>query len=180
MALKRLQQTIRHLQDDGGGQSSPGHGPGLPAPLSQSLVHGPTEPALLRFSMGQLMEEQAGKFPDRDAIVIPWTGVRLSFRQLNDRSKLIARGLLALGVGSQDRVGVFSGNCERYIELFFATCRIGAIFVVLNPAYTPVECERALRHSGIYYSQTDYSPAPLLAAVLPPLLSSLIPERVPS
>jgi acyl-CoA synthetase (AMP-forming)/AMP-acid ligase II len=99
--------------------------------------------------MGQLLEEQASKFPDRDAIVIPWTGARFSFRQLNDRSKLVARGLIALGVGSQDRIGIFSGNCERYVELFFATCRIGAIFVVLNPAYNPVECENALRHSGM-------------------------------
>jgi acyl-CoA synthetase (AMP-forming)/AMP-acid ligase II len=137
MALQRLRQTIQHLR---GGQNGP-------AP--PSLAHGPKDPALLNLSMGQLLEEQASKFPDRDAIVIPWTGARFSFRQLNDRSKLVARGLIALGVGSQDRIGIFSGNCERYVELFFATCRIGAIFVVLNPAYNPVECENALRHSGM-------------------------------
>jgi hypothetical protein len=113
MALQRLRQTIQHLR---GGQNGP-------AP--PSLAHGPKDPALLNLSMGQLLEEQASKFPDRDAIVI------------------------ALGVGSQDRIGIFSGNCERYVELFFATCRIGAIFVVLNPAYNPVECENALRHSGM-------------------------------
>ena len=146
MALQRLRQTIQHLR---GGRDA------VSEKVPLSLVHGPTEPALLNLSMGQLLEEQASKFPDRDAIVIPWTGSRLTFQQLNDRSKLVGRGLLALGVCSGDRVGIFSGNCERYVELFFATCRIGAIFVVLNPAYTPVECQNALRHSGMSSSLTS-------------------------
>ena len=139
MALQRLRQTLQHLRG--------GHDVAREQ-IPLSLVHGPTEPALLNLSMGQLLEVQARNFSDRDAIVIPWTGARLTFGKLNDRSKLIARGLLALGVCSGDRIGIFSGNCERYVELFFATCRIGAIFVVLNPAYTPMECENALRHSG--------------------------------
>jgi mevalonyl-CoA ligase len=137
MALQRLRQTIHHLLGSQHESSPP-----------PSLFRGPTEPALLNLSMGQLLESQARKFPDRDAIVIPWSNARYTFRKLNDRSKEVARGLVAMGVQSQDRIGIFSGNCERYIELFFAVCRIGAIFVVLNPAYTPVECENALRHAG--------------------------------
>lgn len=137
MALKRLRQTLQHLAGNRHASSQ------------LSLFSGPTEPALLNFSMGQLLEEQARKFPDRDAVVIPWSNVRYTFSELNERSKEVARGLIAMGVESQDRIGIFSGNCERYIELFFAVCRIGAIFVVLNPAYTPVECENALRHSGM-------------------------------
>lgn len=108
MALQRLRQTIQHLV---GGQNA--------SPNSLSLVRGPTEPALLNLSMGQLLEEQGKKFPDRDAIVIPWSNTRYTFRELNDRSKEVARGLIAMGVQSQDRIGIFSGNCERYIELFF-------------------------------------------------------------
>lgn len=137
MALHRLRQTVQHLL--GSEHASP----------QLSLFCGPTEPALLDLSMGQLLEEQSQKYPDRDAIVIPWSSTRYTFRELNDRSKEVARGLIAMGVESQDRIGIFSGNCERYVELFFAVCRIGAIFVVLNPAYTPVECENALRHSGM-------------------------------
>ena len=140
MALHRLRQTLQHLV---GSQD---------ASSQLSLFSGPMKPALLNFSMGQLLEEQARKFPDRDAIVIPWSNARYTFSQLNERSKEVACGLIAMGVESQDRIGIFSGNCERYIELFFAVCRIGAIFVVLNPAYTPVECENALRHSGKCFS----------------------------
>ena len=141
MALQRVRQTIQHLI--GSHNASP----------QLSLFRGPTEPTLLDFSMGQLLEEQARKFRDRDAIIIPWSNARYTFRELNERSKEVARGLVAMGVQSQDRIGIFSGNCERYVELFFAVCRIGAIFVVLNPAYTPVECENALRHSGICCSE---------------------------
>ena len=136
MALQRLRQTIQHLV-------------GVQNENSQlSLFRGRTEPELLNFSMGELLEEQARKFPDNDAVIIPWSNARYTFRELNERSKEVARGLIAMGIEAQDRIGIFSGNCERYVELFFAVCRIGAIFVVLNPAYTPVECENALRHAG--------------------------------
>jgi acyl-CoA synthetase (AMP-forming)/AMP-acid ligase II len=136
MALYRLRQTLQHLLPQNA----------TPQP---SFFQGPTEPVLLSLSMGQLLEEQARKFPRRDAIVIPWSNIRYTFHSLNERSKEVARGLIAMGVESEDRIGIFSGNCERYIELFFAVCRIGAIFVVLNPAYTPRECENALRHAGM-------------------------------
>ena len=143
MTLQRLRQTIQHLI---GVQN---------ATPQLSLFSGPTEPELLNFSMGQLLEEQARKFPDRDAIVIPWSNARYTFSELNERSKEVARGLIAMGVEAQDRIGIFSGNCERYVELFFAVCRIGAVFVVLNPAYSPVECENALRHSGMCCSRLN-------------------------
>lgn len=140
MALQRLRQTVQHLANEGTSD------PTLPA---LSLVRGRTDVALLDLSMGQVLERQARKYPHREAIVVPWTGVRLTFQQLNERSKSVARGLLALGVGFQDRVGVYAGSCERFAELFYAVSRIGAILVVLSPLYTHVECENALRHSGI-------------------------------
>lgn len=139
MAVERLRQAIGHIVGEDDASSTP-----------LSLFRGPTEPGLLNFSMGQLLEEQARKYPDRDAVVIPWSNARHTFSSLNEKSKEVARGLIALDVKAGDRVGIFSGNCERYIELFFAVCRIGAIFVVLNPAYTPIECENALKHSGTY------------------------------
>ena len=136
MAMQRLRQVFSHLI--GGGQDA----------NALSLVHGPKVPELVEYNLSQLLERQVERFPDRDAIVVPWTDARLSFRQLLDRSKELARGLAALGVGVGDRVGILSGNCEEFVELFFAVGRLGGILVVLNPAYTPVECENTLRHSG--------------------------------
>jgi long-chain acyl-CoA synthetase len=47
-----------------------------------------------------------------------------------------------------DRVGILSGNCDRYIELFFGATLMGVIVVVLNNTYTPIECVSSLEHSG--------------------------------
>jgi acyl-CoA synthetase (AMP-forming)/AMP-acid ligase II len=113
-----------------------------------SLVKGSEQHPLSKLSLGQLLEQQARKYPQREAIVVPWTGERLTYYQLNENSRAMAKGLLALGVGPDDRVGISSGNCGRYVELFFAICRIGAMALVMNPAYTVDEYEHALRHAG--------------------------------
>jgi mevalonyl-CoA ligase len=118
---------------------------------SFSLVHGPTKPPLLTESLGTLLERQSRDYGRRNAI-ISWTGSRLTYHNLNERSKEIARGLVALGIRAGDRIGIFAGNCERYVELFFGISRIGGIVVVLNGNYTTVECINALKYSGKHYS----------------------------
>ncbi|KAJ2892306.1 hypothetical protein MKZ38_010009 [Zalerion maritima] len=115
---------------------------------TSSLIHGPDQPPLLALSLGALLEQQERQFGDRDAIICPETSARLSYRGLNARTKQVARALVAHGVRGGDRIGIFSGNCERYVELFFAAGRIGAVTVVLNNTYTEAECLAALRHSG--------------------------------
>lgn len=60
---------------------------------------------------------------------------------------MLARALLKYGVRPRDRVGIMSGNCERYIALFFACARVGAICVTLNNTYTATEMEYALKHT---------------------------------
>ncbi|KAF7181263.1 hypothetical protein CNMCM7691_000481 [Aspergillus felis] len=111
-----------------------------------SIVQGSTEHALWELTLGQLADQQAEKFGSKDAIIVPWSSARLSFRHLSQRSQDLAKGLLAKGVTKGDRVGIFSSDDERFIELFFAVGRIGAILVVLNKTYTVQECDRALRY----------------------------------
>jgi mevalonyl-CoA ligase len=103
---------------------------------SLSLLHGRTEQPLLSASLGSLLEQQTIKFGTRDAVVSPETGARLTYHDLNERTKLVAKGLVAHGIRAGDHIGIFSGNCERYMELFLAAGRIGAIAVVLNNTYT--------------------------------------------
>lgn len=118
-----------------------------------SFVHGPKEPALLDYSLHELLSEQAARYPERDAVICSWTSTRYTYQQLNERCKNVARSLVALGIRRGDRIGILSGNCERYIELFFATTLIGGIVVVLNNTYTPAECVNALEHSGkLFYT----------------------------
>ncbi|KAF4983686.1 hypothetical protein FDECE_17248 [Fusarium decemcellulare] len=112
-----------------------------------SLVRGATTPELFRLTFSQLLEQQAAKYGTKDAVFMGWTGARLSFNELNHRTKIVARGLLAMGVKKGDRVAVFSGDDERFIDLFFAAGRIGAVLVILNKTYTASEVMRALKHT---------------------------------
>jgi len=113
-----------------------------------SIVHGSTKPELLQLTLGQLIDRQADRFGNKDAVIVPWSCARLSFVELSERTKELAKGLLRFGVCKGDRIALFSSDDERFIELFFAVGRIGAILVTLNKTYTVLECERAIKHSG--------------------------------
>jgi long-chain acyl-CoA synthetase len=132
MSRQRLQQHLRHVNPES----------------SLSLLHGPTQPALLDLHLGSLLDLQAQRFDSKAALVSRAQRVRHSFVFLRDRSRQIARGLLGLGVRHGDCVGVWAGNCAEYAELLFACGRIGAIMVVLNVTYTSDELQQALLASG--------------------------------
>ena len=116
--------------------------------MSVSLVHGPSEPALVSSSIGHLLDRQSVQFSDREAVIFPAESVRYTYHELNLRVKIVCRALIAHGIRAGDRVGVFSGNCVRYVEVFLATTRIGAITVLLNNAYSTRECLNALMSTG--------------------------------
>lgn len=137
--LQRLQQTRHHLL-------------GIP-PVefnNLSIVHGPSEPALVDLTLGELLDEQSEIRGDKECLVVPWTGARWTYRDLQGHSKKLAKAMLALGVRQGDRVGILAGNCEEYVAVFFAAGYIGCILVVLNSTYTAEEARYALNHSGIY------------------------------
>ncbi|KAL3458143.1 hypothetical protein BJX64DRAFT_267318 [Aspergillus heterothallicus] len=133
-AVRRLQQTISHLQP-------------VPAPQQLSIVYGPTDPPLLDVTLGELLTLQSLQYGDYECLVFPWTGARWTYADLNDEADRVARGMLAMGIKKGDRVGIMAGNCEQYISIFFAAARVGAILVVLNNTYTPSELYYALDHS---------------------------------
>ncbi|KAL4762731.1 putative long-chain-fatty-acid-CoA ligase [Aspergillus foveolatus] len=134
--VRRLQQTLSHLQ--------------APQPQQLSIVYGPTEPELLDVTLGELLTLQSLQYGDYECLVFPWTGARWTYADLNDEADRVARGMLAMGIKKGDRVGIMAGNCEQYISIFFAAARVGAILVVLNNTYTPSELYYALDHTGTY------------------------------
>ena len=113
-----------------------------------SILHGPVDPPLLDLALGELLDHQCQDNGERDCLVIPWTGARWTYDELNRQSSLLARALLAEGIGLGDRVAIMAGNCEHYAAVFFAVARIGAILVILNNTYTPTEAQYALDFTG--------------------------------
>lgn len=116
--------------------------------MASSLVYGPKKPALCTKPLGTIIDEQVSRFGDRSAVIVPWQSVRLSYRQLADRSRILSKAMLATGwLQRGDCIGIMAGNRYEYIEIFLGAARIGCPVVVLNNMYTPAELENAVRTS---------------------------------
>lgn len=113
-----------------------------------SIIHGPKFPPMLKTTLGRLLNDQCLKHGGKIAVICTSIGDRISYHELRERSRIIAKGLLSLGIQPGDRVGILAGNRAEYVELLFACGLIGAILAVLNNTFTPSELHNALSHSG--------------------------------
>jgi acyl-CoA synthetase (AMP-forming)/AMP-acid ligase II len=120
-----------------------------PTPITQklSLLHGPSDPPLVDLTLGELLELQTYQYGTKECLIIPWTGARWTYYELNQQSSALAQSLLDMGIGVGDRVGIMAGNCEQYAAVFFAVAKIGAILVILNNTYTATEAKYGLTFS---------------------------------
>jgi fatty-acyl-CoA synthase len=84
------------------------------------------------------------RFPDREALVVPYQDVRWSWSELGRRVDALAAGLLAIGLQPGDRIGIWAPNCSEWTLTQFATAKAGLILVNINPAYRRAELEYAL------------------------------------
>lgn len=114
-----------------------------------SLTSGTTSTPLLDDTIGANFANTAARFPDRDALIDKPSGRRWSYAQLNDDVDALARGLLAGGVGKGDRVGIWAPNVPEWVLLQYATAKIGAILVNVNPSYRVHELRYAVQQSGM-------------------------------
>ncbi|CEJ56598.1 hypothetical protein PMG11_02800 [Penicillium brasilianum] len=113
-----------------------------------AIVHGPKEPALWSKTLGNFIDEQATSFGEQPCVIFPWQSVRLSYSQLADHSKVLAKAMLEMGLRHGDCIGIMAGNCYQYIEVFLGGARIGCPVVVLNNTYTHSELQNAVRRSA--------------------------------
>ena len=114
-----------------------------------SYAHGTSGVPLLGETIGEALRRTALQFPDREALVVRSQGYRATYRALWDATTEVARGLLAMGIARGDRVGVWSPNRFEWVVLQYATARIGAILVNINPAYKASELGYVLNQAGI-------------------------------
>ncbi|SEK84986.1 fatty-acyl-CoA synthase [Nonomuraea pusilla] len=104
---------------------------------------------LLGETIGENLERTAARFGAREALVDVPTGRRWTYEELNADVDLLARSLLARGVAKGDRVGIWSPNRAEWVLVQYATAKIGAILVNVNPAYRAHELEYVVRQSGM-------------------------------
>ena len=114
-----------------------------------SYAHGTSRVPLLGETIGASLRRTVEQFPDREALVVRSQGYRATYRALWDAVTDVARGLLAMDIQRGDRVGVWSPNRFEWVVLQYATARIGAILVNINPAYKSSELAYVLDQAGI-------------------------------
>ncbi len=121
----------------------------MPTATQLSYSHGTSSTPLLGETIGDNLQRIAGQFGDSEVVVDVPSGSRWTYRQFDADTDALALGLLAAGIKAGDRVGIWSPNCAEWVLLQFATAKIGAILVNINPAYRSHELQFVLRQSGV-------------------------------
>ncbi|WP_443064843.1 AMP-binding protein [Streptomyces sp. NBC_00576] len=114
-----------------------------------SYTHGTSGTALLGDTIGANLDRTVAAWPDREALVDVPSGRRWTYAQFAADIDELAYALLAAGVAKGDRVGIWAINCPEWVLVQYATARIGAIMVNINPAYRTHEVEYVLNQAGI-------------------------------
>ena len=96
---------------------------------------------LLKITIGDLLDRQAARFGERDALIHVEHGVRFSYAAFRDECNRVAKGMLALGIGKGDHIGIWATNYPEWVVAQFATAKIGAVLVTVNPSYRTHELQ---------------------------------------
>jgi fatty-acyl-CoA synthase len=104
-------------------------------------------PELIKITVGQLLQSIAQKNPDRDAVVYPDRGLRLSYKEFDKACTDVAKGLMGLGIQKGEHVAIWASNIPEWLNCQFATGKIGAVLITINTNYRTLELEYLLRQS---------------------------------
>ncbi|WP_374199342.1 AMP-binding protein [Streptomyces sp. ISL-44] len=118
-------------------------------PSASSYASGVCDVPLLGDTIGENLDRTVRRFPGQDALIDRATGRRWTYAELAADVDTLALGLLGLGIVKGDRVGIWAPNRAEWTLVQYATARIGAVLVTVNPAYRSHELEYVLRQSGI-------------------------------
>ena len=116
-----------------------------------SYTNGASNIPLLGETIDENLRKTVAKFPNNDALISAHQHYRATYTEFYEQVTAVAKGLIALGVKSEDRVGIWSPNCYEWTLLQYATAKIGAIMVNINPAYRTSELIYVINQSGLSY-----------------------------
>jgi len=142
-----------------------------------SYTCGLQDKPLLAMTIGEAFDQTVTRFPDREALVASEQDIRMTWAELGVLVNKSARALLALEIKPGDRVGIWSPNCVQWLVSQFATAKVGAILVNINPAYRTSELEYVLKQSGCAWliSASSFKSSDYHA-----MISDLLPELAPA
>jgi len=112
--------------------------------LTQSYMTGEGSGQLLYETIGRCFDRVANENADTLALVVRHQDIRWTYREFRKQVDRLATGLIALGIEPGDRVGIWGPNSYEWVLTQFATAKIGAIMVCINPAYRLYELEYVL------------------------------------
>jgi fatty-acyl-CoA synthase len=113
-----------------------------------SYTSGTSTTPLLGLTIGDLFDQTAAAYPEQPALISRHQKIRLTYRELQAQVNRCARALLHLGVHKGQRVGIWAPTRAEWCITQFATGKIGAILVNINPSYRLHEVEYVLNQSG--------------------------------
>ncbi len=105
---------------------------------------------MIEKTIGQILEENAQNYPDRDFVVYSDRDLHFTYREFNKRADLFAKGLLALGVKKGDHVGIWATNVPDWLTVAFATAKIGVVMVTVNTNYKSHELAYLMQNSDLH------------------------------
>jgi fatty-acyl-CoA synthase len=131
--------------------------------MGVSYTNGVSSKPLIGQTIDENLRQAVAAYADREALVDVASHHRLTYAELDEAVDAVARGLIARGVAVGDRVGIWSPSCAEWFLTQYATARIGAILVNINPAYRTHELEYVLNQaqvgtliSAVSFKTSDY------------------------
>lgn len=128
-----------------------------------SYANGTSDIALRGETIGEALLRTVELYGDREALVVAEQGYRATYRELWDQTTVLAKALMAAGVKKGDRVGIWAANRYEWVLTQFATPRVGAIMVNINPGFKNEGVEFVLKQSEVNllisaqrFKSTDY------------------------
>ncbi|MDH3589384.1 MAG: AMP-binding protein [Gammaproteobacteria bacterium] len=145
----------------------------MAADTTHSYFHRGGSTPLLGEPIHEHFRRVAARFPRNEAIVSLPQQQRLTYKELSGRVDELARGLIGIGFGKGDRIGIWSTNNVEWLLLQLATARAGIILVDINPAYRAAELKYVLQKSDVQgiFAIPSFRSADYVAS-----LRELIPE----
>jgi fatty-acyl-CoA synthase len=118
-------------------------------PHLRKVMNKNENPIFTELTIGQFFEEQVKNDPDREFIVYPDRDLRFTYAEFDKRVNQLAKGLLAIGLGKGDHIGIWARNVPDWLTFMFATAKIGAVLVTVNTLYKSHELAYVLEQSDM-------------------------------